>query len=84
MLLSVEVIDVSSGPKLLPLEPTSLGPGTLSIDGNVLKVEDLTGGTTAIASTRRLPLRREAAAHAADRARRHALQPHFRRTTGSR
>ena len=34
-------------------EPTPLGPGSLAIDGNVLEFEDLTGGTTAIASTRR-------------------------------
>jgi hypothetical protein len=40
-------------PEALDLEPTMLGPGSLSIDGNVLKFEDLTGGTTAIASTRR-------------------------------
>ena len=40
-------------PEALDLEPTMLGAGSLSIDGNVLKFEDLTGGTTAIASTRR-------------------------------
>lgn len=40
-------------PEALELEPTMLGAGSLSIDGNVLKFEDLTGGTTAIASTRR-------------------------------
>ena len=37
----------------LPLELTPHGPGTLAIEGNVLTFEDLTGGTTAIASTRR-------------------------------
>ena len=37
----------------LPLEPTSLGPASLKISRGVLTVEDLTGGTTAIASTRR-------------------------------
>lgn len=40
-------------PEALDLEPTMLGPGSLAIDGNVLEFEDLTGGTTAIASTRR-------------------------------
>ena len=37
----------------LTLDTTPLGPGTLSIKGNVLLFEDLTGGTTAIAATRR-------------------------------
>ena len=37
----------------LELEPTMFGPGTLTIAGNVLTFEDLTGGTTAIASNRR-------------------------------
>jgi hypothetical protein len=40
-------------PEALDLEPTMLGPGSLSIDGKVLKFDDLTGGTTAISSTRR-------------------------------
>lgn len=40
-------------PEVLVLEPASLGPGSLSIEGNVLKFEDLTGGTTAVASTHR-------------------------------
>jgi hypothetical protein len=39
--------------EVLVLEPTSLGPGSLTLDGNVLKFEDLTGGTTAVSSTRR-------------------------------
>lgn len=39
--------------EVLLLEPSPVGPGTLSIEGNVLKFEDLTGGTTAIGSTRR-------------------------------
>lgn len=39
--------------EVLMLEPTSLGPGTLALDGNVLKFEDMTGGTTAVSSTRR-------------------------------
>jgi hypothetical protein len=37
----------------LDLDPYPLGPASLSLDGNVLKVEDLTGGTTAYATTRR-------------------------------
>ena len=37
----------------LELDPTPLGPGTLSINRGVLLFEDLTGGTTAIDSTRR-------------------------------
>src|SRR5688572_5765018 len=40
-------------PEALDLELSPLGPASLSIDGSVLKFEDLTGGTTAIASTRR-------------------------------
>jgi hypothetical protein len=32
---------------------TEFAPGTLTLDGNVLKFEDMTGGTTAISSTRR-------------------------------
>ena len=39
--------------EVLDLEPTSLGPGTLTLAGNVLKFEDMTGGTTAVSSTRR-------------------------------
>ena len=45
----------------LALEPTGLGPGSLSLEGNVLKFDDLTGGTTAISSTRRY--RYDAARH---------------------
>jgi hypothetical protein len=37
----------------LTLDTTPLGPGTLAIKGGVLLFEDLTGGTTAIAATRR-------------------------------
>jgi hypothetical protein len=39
--------------EVLMLEPTDFAPGTLSLDGNVLKFEDMTGGTTAVHSTRR-------------------------------
>jgi hypothetical protein len=37
----------------LDLDPTSFGPGSLTIAGNVLTFEDLTGGTTVISSTQR-------------------------------
>jgi len=37
----------------LPLEDTLLGPASLEIVRGVLKVDDLVGGTTAVASTRR-------------------------------
>lgn len=40
-------------PEALDLEVTPLGPGSLSVEGNVLNFGDLTGGTTAIASMRR-------------------------------
>ena len=40
-------------PEVLTLEPTEFTPGSLALDGNVLKFEDMTGGTTAISSTRR-------------------------------
>ena len=39
--------------EVLDLEPTDFAPGTLTLDGNVLKFEDMTGGTTAVSSTRR-------------------------------
>lgn len=39
--------------EVLALEPTSLGSGTLTLEGSVLKFEDMTGGTTAVSSTRR-------------------------------
>jgi len=55
VLLSVRhEVDFEFAPEVLLLEPTMLGPGSLSIDGNVLRFEDLTGGTTAVSSTRRL------------------------------
>jgi hypothetical protein len=46
-------VHVDHRPEVLVLDPTSFGPGSLSLDGNVLKFEDLTGGTTAIASMHR-------------------------------
>jgi hypothetical protein len=46
-------VDVEFTAETLELETTGLGPGSLAIAGNVLTFEDLTGGTTAIASTRR-------------------------------
>lgn len=39
--------------EVLDLEPTAFGPGKLALDGNVLKFEDVTGGTTTVSSTRR-------------------------------
>jgi len=39
--------------EVLVLEPSEFAPGSLTLDGNVLKFEDMTGGTTAISSTRR-------------------------------
>jgi len=45
--------DLEYRPEILPLEPASLGSGVLALDGNVLRFEDLTGGTTAVSSTRR-------------------------------
>jgi hypothetical protein len=45
--------DFAYRPEVLALEPTSLGPGALALDGSVLRVEDMTGGTTAVSSTRR-------------------------------
>ena len=45
--------DVDFTAETLELEPTLLGPGSLEIAGNVLTFRDLTGGTTAVASTRR-------------------------------
>lgn len=38
---------------VLKLEPYSLGPASLSIAKGVLKVEDMTGGTTAVSATYR-------------------------------
>ena len=46
-------VDVDFTAETLELEPTMFGPGTLTIAGHVLTFEDLTGGTTAIASNRR-------------------------------
>jgi hypothetical protein len=49
--LAVHLTDGAT--EALTLEPTPLGPGELSIKNGVLLFEDLTGGTTAIDSTRR-------------------------------
>jgi hypothetical protein len=46
-------VHVDHRPEVLVLDPASFGPGSISVDGNVLKFEDLTGGTTAVASTHR-------------------------------
>jgi hypothetical protein len=40
-------------PQVLSLDPYPLGSARLSANGNVLVLEDLTGGTTAVASTHR-------------------------------
>lgn len=47
------VIAGRDGVEALDLGTDPLGPGELSVAGGVLKFEDLTGGTTAYASTRR-------------------------------
>ena len=39
--------------EVLDLELSDFAPGKLTLDGNVLKFEDMTGGTTAVSSTRR-------------------------------
>jgi hypothetical protein len=46
-------VHVDFNAETLELEPTGLGPGVLKIAGNVLTLEDLTGGTTAHATTYR-------------------------------
>ena len=54
VLLSVtHEFDFEYRPEVLPLDLTEFTPGKLSLDGNVLKFEDMTGGTTAVSSTRR-------------------------------
>lgn len=54
VLLSVKhEFDFEFRQERLPLEITLLGPGSLTIAPGTLTVEDLTGGTTAVASTRR-------------------------------
>jgi hypothetical protein len=45
--------DFEYRPEVLDLELTDFAPATLSLDGAVLKFEDMTGGTTAVSSTRR-------------------------------
>jgi hypothetical protein len=48
------VVHLSNGGyESLDLDTTQFGPGTLTIDHGVLVFEDMTGGTTAVASTRR-------------------------------
>ena len=54
VLLSVgDDVDVRYRTEILLLELTEFTPGKLSLDGTVLTFEDLTGGTTALSSTRR-------------------------------
>jgi hypothetical protein len=45
--------DLEYRTEVLALDPTEFGPAKLSLDGDVLKLEDMTGGTTMIASTHR-------------------------------
>jgi hypothetical protein len=45
--------DFTYRPEVLLLEPSEFTPGKLSLDDKVLTFEDMTGGTTAISSTRR-------------------------------
>jgi len=53
LLSAKEEVHVDFIAETLELEPTMLGPGSLEIAGNVLNFKDLTGGTTAVGSTRR-------------------------------
>src|SRR5688572_20439688 len=54
VLLSVKhEFDFEYRTEVLELELSEFTPGKLSLDGNVLKFEDMTGGTTAVSSTRR-------------------------------
>ena len=54
VLLSVRgEFDVEYRPEVLILDLTQFGPGSLAIEGGVLKFEDITGGTTTVSSTRR-------------------------------
>lgn len=54
VLLSVKhEFDFEYRAEVLMLELSEFTPGKLSLEGEVLKFEDMTGGTTAIASTRR-------------------------------
>jgi hypothetical protein len=54
VLLSIEhEFDFEFTPEVLLLELTEFTPASLSIERGVLKFEDLTGGTTATAATRR-------------------------------
>lgn len=50
---ALHVVLADNGAEFLPLETTSLGPGTLAFAKGVLVFEDLTGGTSALATTRR-------------------------------
>lgn len=54
VLLSVRgEFDFQYRAEVLLLDPAPLGPGTLSLEAGVITFEDLTGGTTAVSSTRR-------------------------------
>lgn len=50
----VSEVEIGSDlPQVLPLDPYPLGDASLTVNRNVLVLEDLTGGTTAVSSTRR-------------------------------
>lgn len=51
--LRVVVSGPKPAPQILPLDPYPLVDGTLKISGNVLSLDDLSGGTTAVLSTHR-------------------------------
>ena len=54
VLLSVRhEVDFEYRSEVLELELTEFTPGKLALDGTVLTFEDMTGGTTAVSSTRR-------------------------------
>jgi hypothetical protein len=46
-------LDFEYRPEVLDLDLTEFTPAKLSLEGDVLEFEDLTGGTTAVSSTRR-------------------------------
>jgi hypothetical protein len=50
----VNAVEIGEHPmQILPLDPYPLGTAGLSVKGTVLVLDDLTGGTTAVASTHR-------------------------------
>jgi hypothetical protein len=53
LLSARQEVDFDYRSEVLTLDLTEFTPASLSLDGNVLKLEDITGGTTAVSSTRR-------------------------------